>query len=73
MKDREIAALQEQLKQTNPPKRRKVAQDPNERFMLSQGNQEPSQRIRKTRNAQQQVVAVESSSESEAEPVLSRQ
>ena len=33
MKDREIARLQLQLEQAKPRKRRKVAQEPNERFM----------------------------------------
>ena len=32
MRDREIERLQAQLAQAKPPKRRKVVQDPNERF-----------------------------------------
>jgi hypothetical protein len=79
MKDREIAALQEQLKQVNPPKRRKVVPDQNERFVnfaqiLSQSNQEPSQRVRKTRNVQKEVIVVEAESGSESEePAPTRQ
>lgn len=72
MKDREIATLQEQLKQANPPKRRKVMPDQNESFIklaqiLSQSNQEPSQRVRKTRNAQKEVIVVEAEGGSESE------
>jgi hypothetical protein len=54
MRDREIERLQAQLAQVKPPKRRKIVQDPNERFtslaqVLAQANQEPQQRIRKAR------------------------
>ena len=43
MKDREIKRLRAQLEQAKPPKRRKVVQDPNERFaslaqILAQSN-----------------------------------
>lgn len=75
MKDREIAALREQLSQARPTKRRKVKQDPNERFIslsqiLSQANQEPSQRTLKAASTQE--VDEESSSESEEEPAPTR-
>lgn len=79
MQDREIASLQEQLEQANPPKRRKVATNPNDLFaklaeVLSQTNQEPSQRICNVRSAKQEVIIVEeeSSSEEEAEQPLVR-
>jgi hypothetical protein len=70
-KDREIEGLRAELAQAKPPKRRKIVQDPNERFaslaqILAQTNQEPQQRIRKARNREQ--VEEESSSESEEEP-----
>ena len=60
MRDREIERLQAQLTQAKPPKRRKVVQDPNERFaslaqILAQANQEPQQRVRKA----QEVSVVE--------------
>ena len=78
-KNHEIASLREHVDQANPPKRRKVAINPNERFaslaeVLSQANQEPSQRVRKVRNASQKVIIVEeeSSSEEEAEQPLVR-
>lgn len=79
MKDREIASLREKVEQANPPKRRKVTINPNDRFasladILSLANQEPSQRVRKTRSTTQEVTIVEeeSSSEEEAEPALVR-
>ena len=79
MRDREIERLRAQLAQAKPPKRRKVVQDPNERFtslaqILAQANQEPQQRVRKAKNAVQEVVVVdgESSSESEEEPASTR-
>jgi len=78
-KNHEIASLREHVDQANPPKRRKVAMNPNERFaslaeVLSQANQEPSQRVREVRNASQKVIIVEeeSSSEEEAEQPLVR-
>ena len=54
MRDREIEHLRAQLAQAKPPKRRKVVQDPNERFtslaqILAQANQEPQQRVRKAK------------------------
>jgi hypothetical protein len=57
----EIASLRELVDQANPSKRRKVAINPNERFaslaqVLSQTNQEPSQRVRKVRNLSQKVI-----------------
>ena len=50
MQQREITSLRLQLEQAKPAKRRKVVQDPNERFMslaqvLAQSNQRPEQRI----------------------------
>jgi len=78
MKDREIAALREQLEDARPRKRRKVRQDPNERFIslsqiLSQANQEPSQRTLKAARAQRVIeVDSESSSESEEESAPTR-
>jgi len=76
MQDREIASLREQVKQANPPKRRKVTTNPNDLFasfaeVLSQTNQEPSQRVRKVRSTEQEVIIVEeeSSSEEAEEPV----
>ena len=71
MRDREIERLRAQLDQAKPAKRRKVVQDPNERFtsltqILAQANQEPQQRIRKVQEEE------ESSSESEEESVPTR-
>ena len=75
IRDREIERLRAQLLQANPLKRRKVQQNPNERFIslaeiLAQANQEPQQRIRITQTAVPEVVAVdeeEGSTESEEE------
>jgi hypothetical protein len=79
LRDREIERLRVQLAQAKPAKRRKIVQDPNERFaslaqILAQANREPQQRDRKARNAVQEVIIVEgeSSSESEEEPALAR-
>jgi hypothetical protein len=79
LRDREIERLRVQLAQAKPAKRRKIVQDPNERFaslaqILAQANREPQQRVRKARNAVQEVIIVEgeSSSESEEEPALAR-
>ena len=52
LKDREIERLREELAKTKPPKRRKVQQEPNERFsslsqVLAQANREPQQRRQK--------------------------
>jgi hypothetical protein len=74
IRDREIESLRAQLAQAKPPKRRKIVQDPNERFsslaqVLAQANQEPQQRIRKARNMEQ---VEESSSESEEESASTR-
>jgi len=75
MKDRENERLRIQLEQVKPPKRRKVAQDPNERFtslaqVLAQANQEPQQRIQK---ALEVISEGDSSSESEeAETAFTR-
>ena len=76
IKDREITSLRIQLEQAKPAKRRKIVQDPNERFVslvqvLAQSNQEPQQRIRRL---QREVVSEEeSSSESEEETAFTRQ
>jgi microcystin degradation protein MlrC len=60
------------LEQLQPPKRRKVRQDPNERFMslaevALQGNQTPVQHI--AREGSCIVVAEEEEEESEEEPL----
>ena len=74
LRDREIERLREQLDQAKPRKRRKIVQDPNERFaslaqVLAQANWEPQQHFRKT--AQRVIVnEEENSSESENERVL---
>ena len=71
-RDREIERLQVLLDRANPPKRRKVNQNPNEQFVnlaeiLAQGNQEPVQRIRKTKIATPEAVAVSAEDNSESE------
>ena len=76
MKDREIERLEAQLAEAKPRKRRKVVQDPNERFaslaqILAQANREPQQRVRKARNTEQ--VEEENSSGSEEELASTRQ
>ena len=70
LRDREIKRLQTQLDQMNPPKRCKVVQDPNERFVslvqvLAQANQEPQQRVRRA-----EIVTVEEDNSSELEKEL---
>ena len=50
LRDREIERLREQLDQAKPRKRRKILQDPNERFIslaqvLAQANREPQQHL----------------------------
>ena len=79
MQDREIASLREQVEQANPPKRRKVATNPNDLFaslveVLFQTNRGPSQRPRKVRGAKQKVVIIgeKSSSEEDVEQPLVR-
>jgi hypothetical protein len=72
LRDREIERLQALLDQANPLKRRKVAQNPNERFInlaqiLAQANQEPEQRVRKTRDAIPEVILVDEEDSSESE------
>jgi hypothetical protein len=75
VKDREITRLRIQLEQAKPTKRRKVMQNPNERFMslaqiLAQSNQEPRQRIQALR---QEIESEEDgSSESEDETAITR-
>ena len=68
IRDRKIKRLRAELAQAKPPKRRKVVQDPNERFtslaqILAQANQEPQQRVRKAK----EVSAAEGESSSESE------
>jgi len=75
IKDREIERLRAQLAEVKPRKRRKIVQDPNERFtslaqVLAQANQEPQQRVQKARNREQ--VEEDSSSGSEEELVSTR-
>ena len=60
------------LDQANPLKRRKIAPNPNERFInlaqiLAQANQEPEQRVRKTRNTIPEVVLTDEEDSSESE------
>lgn len=79
IKDREIAALKEQLERARPPKRRKITQPPNERFIslaevLAQANKEPSERIRKSKNSRQEAIILEEESSPEPEePAPTRQ
>jgi hypothetical protein len=61
LRDREIERLKELLDQANPPKRRKIVQNPNDRFInlaqiLAQANQEPKQRICKKRDVIPEVI-----------------
>jgi 4-hydroxybenzoate polyprenyltransferase len=75
IRDREIKRLRAQLAEAKSRKRRKILQDPNERFaslaqVFTQANQEPQQRVRKARNTKQ--VEEESSSGSEEELVSTR-
>ena len=70
--DREIKRLQALLDQANPLKRRKIAPNLNERFInltqiLTQANQEPEQRVRKTRNTILEVVLTDEEDSSESE------
>jgi DDE superfamily endonuclease len=70
--EREIASLKEQLELVRPVKRRKVRQDPNERFVTlagiaSQRTPVPVERSEATPSAQATIVVGESDSESEAE------
>jgi hypothetical protein len=60
------------LDQANPPKRRKVAQNPNERFInlaqvLAQAHQEPEQRTRKAKSVIPEAVLVDKEGSSESE------
>ena len=71
--DREIEQLQTLLDRAHPPKRRKVTQNPNERFInlaqiLAQTNQEPGQRVRKTKNATPEADKEDSSESEDSEP-----
>jgi hypothetical protein len=70
--DREIERLQTLLDRANPPKHCKVAQNPNERFInlaqiLAQANQEPEQRMRKTKNPILEVILTDKEDSSESE------
>jgi hypothetical protein len=72
LRDREIERLQAQLENANPPKRRKVAQNPNERFVnlahiLAQANQEPEKRVRKVKILVPKVVVIDEEGSSESE------
>ena len=74
-KDRQITSLREQLEQAKPAKRRKIVQEPNERFIclaqvLAQSNQTVEQRIR--RPQQETGSPEESGSESEQDAVFTR-
>ena len=74
---RKIKRLRAFLDQANPPKRCKVMQNPNERFInlvqiLAQANQEPEQHVRKVKSVTPEAVLIngEGSSRSEdLEPV----
>jgi 4-hydroxybenzoate polyprenyltransferase len=79
MRDREIEHLRARLLQANPPKRRKVQQNPNDRFssladILAQANQQPHQRVRLAKKAVSEVVIADSEEEGSEtdEEVLSR-
>ena len=70
--DREIERLKALLDQANPPKRRKIAPNPNDRFInlaliLAQANQEPEQRIRKKRDVIPEVILEDEEGSSESE------
>jgi hypothetical protein len=72
LRDREIERLKALLDQANPPKRRKIAPNPNDRFInlaqiLAQANQEPEQRIRKKRDAIPEVILEDEEGSSESE------
>jgi hypothetical protein len=72
LRDHEIERLQILLDRVNPPKRRKVAQNPNEHFVnltqiLAQANQELVQRIRKTKNVIPDAILMDNEGSSESE------
>ena len=72
LRDRKIERLQTLLDWANPPKHRKVAQNPNERFVnltqiLAQVNQELAQRICKTKNAIPDAILADNKGSSESE------
>jgi hypothetical protein len=72
LRDYEIKRLQALLDQANPPKRCKVAQNPNKRFInlaqiLAQANQEPEQRVYKTRDARLEVILIDEEDSSKSE------
>jgi hypothetical protein len=75
LRDREIERLKALLDQANPPKRRKIAQNPNDQFVnlvqiLAQANQEPEQRIRKKRDAIPEVILEDEEDSSESEDLV---
>jgi hypothetical protein len=71
----EIERLKALLDQANPPKRRKIAQNPNDQFVnlaqiLAQANKEPEQRIRKKRDAIPEVIHKDEEDSSESEDLV---
>jgi 4-hydroxybenzoate polyprenyltransferase len=79
MQAREINQLREQLEEARPAKRRKIRQDPNDRFIslaqiLEQTNQDPIQRIMQPEESDVDCIIVgrASSPESEEEVALAR-
>ena len=70
--DHKIECLQALLDQAKPLKRYKIVQNPNERFInlgqiLAQANQEPEQRVHKTRDTISEVVLIDEEDSSESE------
>ncbi|KAL5585883.1 hypothetical protein FOVSG1_013575 [Fusarium oxysporum f. sp. vasinfectum] len=75
MKDREIERLRAQLEASQPKKKRKIRQDPNECFIslaqiLAEANREPDQRVIQSQKGDLDCIVVDgkSSSESEEDP-----
>jgi len=71
-RDREIERLKALLDQANPPRRHKIVQNPNDRFInlaqiLAQANQEPEQRIRKKKDVIPEVILEDEEGSSESE------
>jgi DDE superfamily endonuclease. len=72
LRDREIERLKALLDQANPPKRRTIVRNPNDRFInlaqiLAQANQEPEQRIRRKKDAIPEVILEDEEGSSESE------
>jgi hypothetical protein len=72
LRDREIERLKALLDQANPPKRRKIVQNPNDWFInlaqiLAQANQEPKQRVRKKRDTIPEFILEDEEGSSESE------